>query len=76
MASGGSLGGVGEGPRRWHWAVHGIVLGLIAGIPDFHFRYMILGDLNSGIYLLFGPIWGLKIDLFTSVVFKARQVQV
>jgi hypothetical protein len=66
---------IGISALRWHWALHGIVLGLIVGIPDYHFRYMILGNLNSGIYFLFGPIWGLMIEFFTSVVFKARQGQ-
>jgi hypothetical protein len=66
---------IGISALRWHWALHGILLGLIVGIPDYHFRSMVLGDINSGLYFLAGPVWGLMIEFFTSVVFKARQVQ-
>ena len=57
---------------KWNWALHGILIGLIVGIPDIHFFYMIRGGINSGVYFLFGAIWGLMIEFFTSIVFKAK----
>ena len=60
---------------RWHWAVHGILIGLIVGIPDYHFVYMIGGSLNSGLYFFAGALWGLVIEFFTSIVFKAKSVR-
>jgi hypothetical protein len=65
---------IGISALRWHWALHGLLLGLIVGIPDYHFAYMIQGSLNSGLYFFAGPIWGLMIEFFASVVFNARQV--
>ncbi|MGD2121877.1 MAG: hypothetical protein PVJ76_09030 [Gemmatimonadota bacterium] len=67
---------IGISALRWPWALHGIVLGLIVGIPDIHFRSMIQGNLIGGAYFLMGPVYGLMIEFFTTVVFKARQVQV
>ena len=57
---------------KWHWVLHGIFIGLIVGIPDFHLFNMISGDFNSGIYFFFGAIWGLMIEFFTTIVFKAK----
>jgi len=65
---------IGISSLRWHWALHGIVLGLIVGIPDVHFFNMVRGELSNGLYFLFGAVWGLLIELFTSVVFKAKVV--
>lgn len=65
---------IGISALRWHWALHGLRLGSIVGIPDYHFAYMIQGSLNSGLYFLAGPVWGIMIEFFTSVVFNARQV--
>lgn len=66
---------IGISSLRWHWALHGILLGLIVGIPDVHFFNMVRGELSNGLYFLFGGVWGLLIELFTSVVFKAKAVQ-
>ena len=57
--------------------MHGILIGLIVGIPDIHFFYMIRGGIinNSGIYFIFGAIWGFLIEFFTSVVFKEKSVR-
>lgn len=65
---------IGISSLRWHWALHGILLGLIIGIPDVHFFNMLRGELNNGLYFLFGAVWGLMIEFFTSVVFKAKLV--
>jgi hypothetical protein len=66
---------IGISSLRWHWALHGILLGLIVGIPDIHFFNMVRGELSNGLYFLFGGVWGLLIEFFTSVAFKARLVQ-
>jgi len=63
---------IGISAIRMKWFLHGILLGLIVGIPDHHFFYMIEGSLSSGIYYLFGAVWGVFIEFFTSVVFKAK----
>ena len=65
---------IGISSLRWHWALHGILLGLIVGIPDVHFFNMVRGELGNGLYFLFGGVWGLLIEFFTSVVFKAKVV--
>jgi hypothetical protein len=65
---------IGISSLRWHWALHGILLGLIIGIPDVHFFNMLRGELSNGLYFLFGAVWGLMIEFFTSVVFKAKLV--
>jgi hypothetical protein len=57
---------------RWHWAVHGIVIGLVVGVPENHFVYMLDGEITGAAYFFAGPVYGLVIEFFTSVVFKAR----
>jgi hypothetical protein len=59
---------------KWHWVLHGILIGLIVGIPEYHFVYMIRGDINSSLYFFAGAIWGLMIEFFTSIVFKAKLI--
>jgi hypothetical protein len=59
---------------KWHWALHGILIGLIVGIPDYHFNGMIGGDVNCGLYFFGGAAYGLLIEFFTSIVFKAKVV--
>lgn len=63
---------IGISSLRWHWALHGILLGLIIGIPHPFFFQMLLGDLGSLIYFILGAVWGFLIELFTSIVFKAK----
>jgi len=59
---------------KWHWVWHAIIIGLIVGIPDYHFFNMISGHFASGIYFFFGAVWGLMIEFFTTIVFKAKLV--
>jgi hypothetical protein len=56
---------------RWHWALHGILLGVIVGIPEQHFMYMLRGSVTSSLYVVAGPMWGVVIEFMTLVVFKA-----
>jgi len=63
---------IGISALRIHWLFHGLLIGFIVGIPAVDFLAIIKGDLNSGLYFLFSPIWGVFIELFTSVVFKAK----
>jgi hypothetical protein len=65
---------IGISSLSWHRSLHGILLGLIIGIPNPHFFKMLNGDLNCGIYFLFGAVWGILIEFFISVVFKAKLI--
>ena len=67
---------IGISALRIHWVLHGILLGLIVGIPDYHFIYMIQGDLNCGLYFIAGAIWGCFIEFFTSIVFKVKAARI
>lgn len=61
---------IGISALRMHWALHGILLGLIVGLP-------FSPGFFSGeglIYFVMGLVWGFVIELFTSVVFKAKAV--
>ncbi len=65
--------------KMGHWAIHGIVLGLLFSIPaglgammgpenpEFSKNMMFVAT------VVMGMIYGLLIELITSVVFKARQ---
>lgn len=77
-----TLIGVGIGISRFklmHWSIHGLVMGLVFSIP-FAFGAM-LGPENPDYSrtmmlistVVLGMIYGLLIELITSVVFKARQ---
>ena len=74
--------GFGIGISRFqmkHWAIHGLVMGLIFSIPaglgamlgpenpEFNHAMMFTSTIVMGI------IYGFLIELFTTVVFKARQ---
>lgn len=65
---------IGISSLRWHWVLHGILLGLIIGIPNPHFFKMLHGELSCGLYFLMGAVWGFFIELFTSVIFKAKSI--
>ncbi len=66
---------IGISVLRWNWMLHGILLGLIIGIPNPHFFEMLHGDLSCGLYFFMGAVWGFLIELFTSIVFKAKSIQ-
>ena len=61
-----------------HWALHGLVLGLIFSIPlSFSGMMADIPDYNAGMMFLstmiLGGIYGILIELITSVLFKAKQ---
>ena len=59
---------IGVSAWRVHWAIHGIVIGLIGTLP------MAFGGPEGGsvfILLLFGALWGFLIELFATPIFKA-----
>ncbi len=64
-----------------HWALHGLILGLIFSIP-LSFSGMMADnpDYSAGMMFLstmvLGAIYGILIELVTSLVFKAKQKRV
>ncbi|KPJ67014.1 hypothetical protein AMJ44_07510 [candidate division WOR-1 bacterium DG_54_3] len=62
---------IGISALRVPWALHGILLGLIIGLPSV--PGIILGE-GSLAYFVAGAVWGFIIELFTSVVFKAKSI--
>lgn len=62
---------IGISALRIHWALHGVLLGLIVGLPGFPLIFR-EGGLIS--YSLMGLVWGFIIEFFTSVVFKAKPI--
>ncbi len=54
---------------RIHWALHGILMGFIVGLPVFPLIYSEGGLLA---YSFMSVVWGFIIELFTSVVFKEK----
>ena len=77
-----TLIGFGIGISRFsfkHWSIHGIIMGLIFSLPaafgamlgpenpKFSYTMMFIATLGMGI------VYGFLIELFTTVVFKAKQ---
>jgi hypothetical protein len=60
---------IGISSLRWHWAIHGLVLGGIFGVI---LGLVSLGQGTEFIWpLIFGLMYGFVIELVTTVVFKA-----
>ncbi len=56
-----------------HWILHGLVLGLIFSIP-LSFSAMMYGSVAFGAAtFIIGGIYGVLIELITSVIFKIKQ---
>lgn len=73
--------GFGIGISRFkmkHWAIHGLVMGLIFSIP-FGFGAMLADNPDFSPWAMFfssvimGGIYGILIELITTVIFKAKQ---
>jgi len=64
---------IGISALRIHWALHGILLGLIIGLPVYPLIYVEGGALA---YSVMSPVWGFIIELLTSVIFKAKAVNI
>jgi hypothetical protein len=64
---------IGISGLRLHWALHGILLGIIVGLPWSVGIFFGKAGATAWMYFLFGAVWGLLIEVITSVVcrFKA-----
>ena len=51
------------------WAFHGLIIGFIVGLPVYP---LIVQDGGLISYSVMGIVWGFFIELFTTVVFKAK----
>jgi ABC-type Mn2+/Zn2+ transport system permease subunit len=69
---------IGNSAWRINWWLHGVLLGFIISLPAaFAVRlmyrlYEMSPDVMTVLVLVLGMVIGLLIELFTSVVFKAR----
>jgi len=63
---------IGASGLKLRWAWNGVVMGLVVGSIFSYFLFMDLGlgMLSLGNLLISNPIFGLIIELFTTVVFK------
>jgi hypothetical protein len=62
---------IGVSGLKLHWAWHGILIGLIVGSIFSYFLYM-HGIKTAAFTMIGNAIFGLMIEFFTTVVFKAR----
>lgn len=61
---------IGISSLRWHWVLHGLILGGMFGVV---LGFVALGTGSQFIWpLIFGFIYGFLIELITTVAFKAR----
>lgn len=61
---------------RMHWALHGLLIGLLVGMPFTAGCLLEEGNVETAIAaLILGALYGLMIEFFTSVVFGARQAK-
>ncbi len=66
---------IGISAWKMQWALHGVVMGFLGSLP-LALPLIWTGEGGfavAGIYILAGIVWGLLIELGTSVIFKARQ---
>ena len=63
---------IGMSPFRMHWALHGLLMGLIAGLPFTVGCLLEESNVETAVAaLILGALYGLMIELFTSVVLRA-----
>jgi hypothetical protein len=66
---------IGISALRMHWTLHGLLIGLLAGLPFTAGCLLEANNLETAIVAsILGALYGLMIEFFTSVVFGARQV--
>jgi hypothetical protein len=66
---------IGISPFKMNWAMHGLLMGLIVGIPFAAGCLLEENNLETAIAaLVLGAFYGLMIEFFTSVVFRARKM--
>jgi hypothetical protein len=67
---------IGVSLLRLHWALHGLSIGLLVGVPFAVGCLLEEGGFATAIAaLVLGALYGLMIEFFTSVVFGARQIR-
>lgn len=67
---------IGMSPFRMHWALHGLLMGLVAGLPFIVSCLLEESNVETTIAaLILGALYGLMIEFFTSVVFRARSTR-
>jgi hypothetical protein len=65
---------IGISVLKWKWWLHGIIIGAIFSLPMAFYGFFVPGK-EMFIFLgsiIMGIIYGLLIELFTTVVFKAK----
>ena len=63
---------IGMSPFRMHWAPHGLLVGLVAGLPFTVGCLLEESNVETAVAaLILGALYGLMIEFFTSVVFRA-----
>lgn len=62
---------IGVSGLKWHWAWNGVVLGLVVGEIFSYFLFMNLGWKLLLLTPIGNALFGLMIEFFTTVVFKA-----
>jgi hypothetical protein len=63
---------IGISPFRMHWALHGIMMGTIGGLPFAAGCLLEQNNLETALAaFILGAVYGFVIELFTSVVFKS-----
>jgi hypothetical protein len=64
---------IGLSPLRMRWALHGLLMGMIVGLPFTTGCLLEAGDAVTAIAaLVLSAVYGVMIEFFTTVVFKAR----
>ena len=67
---------IGISMLRMHWSLHGLLVGLLVGVPFAAGCLLEESNLETAIAaLILGALHGLMIEFFTSVVFGERQVK-
>jgi hypothetical protein len=67
---------IGISPFRMRWALHGLLMGLIVGVPFTAGCLLEESNLETAIAaLILGALYGLMIEFFTSIVFRARPMR-
>jgi len=67
---------IGISPFRMRWALHGLLMGLIVGVPFTAGCLLEESNLETAVAaLILGALYGLMIEFFTSIVFRARPMR-
>jgi len=62
---------IGISSLRWHWAIHGLILGGLFGLIEGLSSYALIGQIELLVIpIIFGMVFGFLVELITSVGFK------